>query len=116
MQDPVVRVLPEEDVKGEVAKFNLEIKNTGIADVGGLKVYEDYFVSLTPLNGPITLNSFGLMILKPDTIIPVLKRGESQPFQIEFRDVHKQMTQFYACEVKGHRMMVARLLIKYRRL
>jgi len=116
VQNPVVRVLPEEEVYGEVAKFDLEIKNTGIADVGDLKIYEDYFVSLTPPKGLITFNRFGLIILKPDKIIPVLNRGESQPFQIEFRDVHKQMTQFYLSEVKGPRMMVARLLIKYRRL
>ncbi len=54
-QDPVIRVLPEEDVKGEIAKFDLEIANTGIADVSDVRIYEGYFVSLTPPQGPITL-------------------------------------------------------------
>jgi len=114
-QDPVIRVLPEEDVKGEIAKFYLEIANTGIADVSDVRIYEDFFVSLTPPQGPITLNRFGAMVTKPDTYIPSLKRGEKHSFNLEFSDVHKMMTEFYTSEIKGHRMMIVRLLLKYRR-
>lgn len=114
-QDPVIRVFPQEDVKGEIAKFDLEIANTGIADVSDVRIYEDYFVSLTPPQGPITLNRFGAMVTKPDTYIPSLKRGEKRSFNLEFSDVHKMMTEFYTSEIKGHRMMIVRLLLKYRR-
>jgi len=114
-QDPIIRVFPEEDVKGEIAKFNLEIANTGIADVSDVRIYEDYFVSLTTPQGPITLNRFGAMVTKPDTHISSLARGEKRSFNLEFRDVHKMMTEFYTSEIKGHRMMIVRLLLKYRR-
>ena len=114
-QDPVIRVLPEENVKGEIAKFDLEIANTGIADVSDVRIYEDYFVSLTPPQGPITLNRFGAMVTKPDTHIPSLKRGEKRSFNLEFSDVHKMMAEFCKSEIKGHRMKTVRLLLKYRR-
>lgn len=115
-QDPIVRILPEEDVKGEIAKFTLEIVNTGIADVSDVRIYADYFVSLTAPQGPITLNRFGMMVLKPDIHISSLKRGEKSSFNLEFRDVHKRMAEFYTSDIKGHRMMLVRLLFKYRRV
>lgn len=115
-QDPIIRVLPEEDVKGDIARFDLKLMNTGVADVYDVRIYEDYFISLTPPQGPITLNRFGAMVLKPDTHIPSLKRGEKRAFKLESPEVHKRMTEFYVSEIKGHRMMIVRLLLKYRRL
>ena len=56
------------------------------------------------------------MITKPDNSFPLIKRGEKKKFSIVFPEVHKQMTDFYTSDVKGHRMMVVRLLIKYRRV
>lgn len=116
-QDPVIRVLPEEAVEGDIAKFDLEVINTGVPDVSDVRIYEDYFVSLTPPQGPITLTRFGLTGNGPKTDLQIanLKRGEKRAFKLEFPEIHKNMTEFYLSEIKGHRMMIVRLLLKYRR-
>jgi hypothetical protein len=114
-QDPVVRIVPEEGIKGEVGFFELYVLNSGISDLTDVRIYEDYFVSMTVEDGPITLHRFGSFSVKPNTLIPSLKGGEKKTFSIDFRSIQGRMSEFYASDVKGHRMMIVRLLVKFRR-
>jgi hypothetical protein len=114
--EPVVRVLPEVMVQGDVAKFDLKIENRGIAHIRDLKIYEDYFVSLTPPDGPTTLTRFGAVKAYPNTSIPELEGGGSKPFRLEFPCVYEQMKEYRLSQTANNPMIVVRLLIKYQRL
>jgi len=114
-QDPVIRIVPEDDVVGEVGSFELSISNQGLSDLSRMRIFEDYFVSLTPKGGPIKLHRFGLFSVKPDTVIPTLNRGDTKNFRISFKSIDKDMTDLFHSDEKGHRMKIARLLVKFRR-
>ena len=114
-QDPVIRILPEEDVKGNIGLFDLYLLNSGLSDLVDIRIYEDYFVSLTSQGGPITLHRFGPFSVKPKTVILSLSQGEKRKVSIDFRTIHDKMTEFYVSDIKGHRMMIVRLLVKFRR-
>ena len=58
-KDPVVTVEPEGQVEGKVGQFTLTLRNLGLSDLHNVRIYEDYFVSLTPSGEPITLTRFG---------------------------------------------------------
>ncbi len=114
-QDPVIRILPEDDVAAEVGSFELSISNQGLSDLSKIRIYEDYFVSLTPKGGPITLHRFGMFSVKPNTVIPTLHRGSTKRFTISFKSILENMKNFDNSDEKGHRMRIARLLVKFRR-
>jgi hypothetical protein len=115
-QDPVIRILPEEDVHGDRARFDLEVSNTGIGDVSDLKIYEDYFIVFKSEERGIIFHKIGFMMVKPNEHILSLKRGEKQAFKLEFSEDHERMVELWEDEsMKGGRMMIVRLKITYRR-
>lgn len=77
-QDPVIVVEPAEDAQGEAGEFNLTLRNLGLSEVHDVRIYEDYFVSLTPKGGPIRLTRFGMFSVKSDSVIPELARIHPQ--------------------------------------
>jgi hypothetical protein len=114
-QNPIVTILPEENVEGEEAKFNLDLVNTGVTDVYDIRIYEDYFGCLTPPQGPTTFHKFGVMIMAPNTHIPSLKQGEKCAFKLEFHEIYKEMAAFWQSDIKAFKMTIVRLLVKYKR-
>jgi len=114
-QDPVIEIIPSEDVEGKEGDFKLWLRNLGLSAVKEIEIYEDYFVSLTPNGKNIQLYRFGPFITGPNSIIHYLASNDSTSFKISFKDFHKDMTDFYTSDLKGHRMMIARLQINYRR-
>lgn len=114
-ETPIISIEPPENVKGKIGEFKLFLKNISLADLYDIRIYEDYFVSLTPKDGPTKLVRFGIFTTKPNSSIQQLKLNEKQSFTISFRSMHEDMNQFYNSEIKGHRMKIARLIIKFRR-
>lgn len=114
-QDPVIRILPEEDVKGEVGLLKLSLLNDGLSDVKDIQIYEDYFVSSTPRGGPVRLQRYGLFATKPNTVIPSLEQDEKKDFTINFKSIYKEMFDYFNSGTQSHKMMIARLLIKFKR-
>lgn len=115
-QDPVIEIMPKESVQGEIGEFKLWLHNIGLSDVKEIEIYEDYFVSLTPKSKNIQLYRFGPFITKPNSILPYLAFNDSISFNISFKDYHKDMTEFYTSDAKGHRMMIAKLQVKFHRI
>lgn len=114
-QDPIIKVTPESDVRGNVADFTFQLVNVGVPNVTDVKIYEDYFVALKQANNTLTLYKFGIYTTSPFAKIPLLNKGEQKEFHISFAKTHQEMTKFYLSNVPGARMMVVRLMIEYRR-
>lgn len=114
-QDPIIKVTPENNVRGNIADFNFQLVNVGIPNVSDIKIYEDYFVALKQANNTLTLYKFGVYTTSPFATIPLLNKGEQKEFHISFAKTHQEMTKFYLSDVPGARMMVVRLMIEYRR-
>jgi len=112
---PQIRILPSDDVKGKIGEFELTLSNPSPANFTNVRVYEDYFVSLTPKGGRITCHRFGSFSIKPDSFIGALNAGEAKPFGISFQSIHDDMKKLYISDAKGHRMMLVRLTIKFSR-
>jgi hypothetical protein len=112
---PIISIEPSEDVKGNIGEFELSLRNLSLADLYDIRIYEDYFVSLTSKDGPTELLRFGWFNTKPDSYIEQLKSNEKESFTISFKSIHDDMNQLYSSEVKGQRMKIARLIVKFRR-
>ena len=112
---PIISIEPSENVKGEVGVFGLSIKNLSLVELQGIGIYEDYFVSLTPESGTVKLFRFGSFSTNPNSSIPQLKPNEEKGFEINFKSIYGKMSQFYRSEIKGHRMKIARLRIRFQR-
>lgn len=115
-QEPVVVIMPAEIVRGDVGEFELTLHNIGISDLKEIEIFEDYFVSLTPKGGNIQLNRFGPYSILPNSKFANLFSRDSIKFNIWFKAFHKEMVDLYNSELKGHRMMIAKLQIKFRRI
>ena len=115
-QNPVIVVEPAEDAQGEVGEFNLSLRNLGLSKVQDIRIFEDYFVGMTLKGGPIRLTRFGMFSVKPNSTISKLDPDESADFRITFKAIQDEMKAFYNSDAKGHRMMIARLTLKYRRV
>lgn len=113
---PHIEVLPTEVVEGDIGKFQLTLLNPGPADLDNVRVYEDYFVSLTPPDGTISFHRFGAFVTEPTSVIERLESGDEKAFEISFSAIHEDMNKFYRSDMKGHRMKLARLKIKFRRV
>ncbi len=114
-ESPKILIEPSNEVKGSIGEFELFLKNLSLADLYDIRIYEDYFVSLTPKDGPTKLIRFGIFTTKPNSTIQQLKSDKNENFTISFKSIHDDMNQLYNSEVKGHRMKIARLTIKFRR-
>ncbi|MCX5697397.1 MAG: isoprenylcysteine carboxylmethyltransferase family protein [Candidatus Omnitrophica bacterium] len=115
-QEPVIRVVPEKTVIGNnVASFTLSLKNAGLSNIIDIEIYEDYFVAQKLPDKPISLNRFGIFSIQPNHIIPVIKKGEAKDFQIEFKEIHKQMLDFFLSDAKGYKAGLLRLIVRYNR-
>lgn len=114
-ESPKILIEPSDEVKGSIGEFELFLKNLSLADLYDIRIYEDYFVSLTPKDGPTKLIRFGTFTTKPNSTIQQLKSDKNENFTISFKSIHDDMNQLYNSEVKGHRMKIARLTIKFRR-
>lgn len=114
-ESPKILIEPSDEVKGSIGEFELFLKNLSLADLYDIRIYEDYFVSLTPKDGPTKLIRFGIFTTKPNSTIQQLKSDKNENFTISFKSIHDDMNQLYNSEVKGHRMKIARLTIKFRR-
>ena len=114
--NPVVKIFPEEGIEtNQSAEFTLKIINTGQANVSNIEIFEDYFVCLTPPNEKPRLYSFGIFTTKSENTIPSLSKGDTSSFNIEFRKTYERMKEFYLSDIKGQRMNILRLTIKYNR-
>jgi hypothetical protein len=114
-ESPKILIEPSNEVKGSIGEFELFLKNLSFADLYDIRIYEDYFVSLTPKDGPTKLIRFGIFTTKPNSTIQQLKSDKNENFTISFKSIHDDMNQLYNSEAKGHRMKIARLTIKFRR-
>ena len=114
-ESPKILIEPSNEVKGSIGEFELFLKNLSFADLYDIRIYEDYFVSLTPKDGPTKLIRFGIFTTKPNSSIQQLKSNKKENFTISFKSINDDMNQLYSSEVKGHRMKIARLTIKFRR-
>jgi hypothetical protein len=83
-ETPIVLIEPAEIIKGTVGEFKISLINHGLADLTDIKIYEDYYVSLTPMNGPITLYRFGPFSTQPNTTVLQLKSYGKSNFAIYF--------------------------------
>lgn len=115
-QEPVVIIMPDETVRGGVGEFELTLQNIGLSDLKDIEIFEDYFVSLTPKGGRIQLIRFGSYSTLPNSKFSKLLSGDSLIFKISFKEFHENMTDFYLGKLKGHRMKIAKLQVKYRRI
>jgi len=103
-------------VEGEIGLFNISIKNFGISDVKNVEIFDDYFVARTPKDGPTTLYRIGVVSTMASINIPSINSNESKEFTLDFRNISKQLSDFYISpEVKGQRMKIVRLLINFER-
>jgi len=115
-QDPIIRILPENEISGDIANFNLHVKNYGISELENIQIFVDYFVALSQKSKEITLISFGTISTAPNTYISTLKANEINDFTISFSSTLKQMSDFYSSpNLKGQRMELVRFIIKYDR-
>jgi len=115
----VVSVLPEADVgyQGEgVGRFTLRVQNTSPAEVRDVRINTDYLLAFWPPDEPLRLIHYGDLRIGPDTTIQVLKPGQGADFHVSFEEVLKLMNVLYQdSKIKGGRMRVMRVLVRYRR-
>ncbi|MBL7131433.1 MAG: hypothetical protein ISS45_08555 [Candidatus Omnitrophica bacterium] len=113
-ENPRILIEPSETVKGSIGEFELSIRNPSLAELYDIRIYEDYFVTMTLEDGSIKLARIGIFITKPNTTIQQLKPNKKESFMINFKSIIEDMEDFYR-ERKGLHMRIARLKIKYRR-
>ena len=65
-ETPIISIEPPENVKGKIGEFKLFLKNISLADLYDIRIYEDYFVSLTPKDGPTTFVRYGIFTTNPN--------------------------------------------------
>jgi len=115
-QEPAIRFVQEKTVAGnDVASFMLSLKNTGLSDISDIEIYDDYFVAQKLSDKPILLHRFGIFSIQPSHIISTIKKGRAKNFQIEFKETHKQMLDFFLSDTKGYKMKLLRIIVRYRR-
>ncbi|MFC2092467.1 hypothetical protein ACFLSV_01080 [Bacteroidota bacterium] len=112
--EPRLLIEPSEIVKGSIGEFELTIKNPSLAEIYDVRIYEDYFVTLTNDDNRVQLIRIGIFTTLPDTIILQLKPNDETKFNISFKSIIEQMRDFYTNR-KGLKMRIMRLIIKYRR-
>jgi len=115
-QEPSIRVVPEKTVKGnDIASFRLSLKNAGLSNISDIEIYEDYFVAQKLPDKPVLLYRFGIFSIQPNHIISAIKKGQIKDFQIEFKEPHKQMLDFFLSDTKGFKTKLLRLIVRYKR-
>ncbi|MCH8034402.1 MAG: hypothetical protein IH950_11705 [Bacteroidetes bacterium] len=114
-QDPVIEILPKETIKGDVGEFELWLHNLGISDIKEIEIFEDYFVSLTPKGENIQLYRFGPFVTLPNSKLTFLAKKDSIKFKISFKAINDDMSKFYSSDLKGHRIKIVKLQVKFRR-
>jgi len=114
-QEPIIRIIPENEVEGEIANFNLKIKNYSPSKLVNIQIFTDYFVAIRKKNENISLISFGTISTHPNVEFSNINAFETESFNISFNNTLKQMLDFYNSDFSGQRMMVVRLTVKYDR-
>jgi hypothetical protein len=114
-QEPIVRILPENQVEGLVANFSLQIKNYSMSDLVDIRIFTDYFIAISKGKEEISLISFGTTSSQPNHKISDLTANELKVFNIEFNTTLEQMNEYYNSDFKGQRMKLVRLIIEYER-
>lgn len=113
-ENPRIIIEPSEDVKGSVGEFKLFVRNVSLAELYDIRIYEDYFVTMTQEDDSISLARMGAFITKPNSIIPQLKPNKRESFTINFKSIIENMNEFYR-EHKSYQMRIVRLKVKYSR-
>jgi len=115
-EDPVVKILPEDNAKGKIGDFELSIMNSGLSDIIDVGIYEDYYVALAEKDSPMILYRFGILSVRPNIEIKHLSMAEDEKFHIQFAKTLTEMQKFYLDKkVKGQRMMIVRIKANYTR-
>lgn len=113
-EDPVLNIIPENEVTSVDGKFELSIINKGMSDVIALEIYEDYFLVCGEKKSSIQLYRPGIFSIKPNDTIKSIAKGEDKEFQINFTDILNDMQKFFGDpNVKGQKMMVARIKVNF---
>ncbi len=112
--DPVIEVLPSNNVIGKKGQFELSLNNAGVADLYSIDIYLDYFVTETLSSGDIQLVNIPPSLTLPTAQIKDLKRGDERGFKMDINPALAQMKDFYN-KKNGLQMWFVRLIIDYRR-
>lgn len=112
--DPVVEIIPSDNVIGKEGNFELFIRNIGLSDLYDIRIYEDYFVTETLDDGDIQLISVGPLLTQPNIKINELEKDTEKKFIMDSKLVLKQMNEFYH-KRESLQMEFVRLTIQYRR-
>lgn len=114
-QEPQLYVNPTDKVSGDNKRFSLSISNTGISDVKNIRIFRDCFVALKQAGSSLTFYRFGIFTTSADFTIDQIARRAVADFTLDINDVHKEMMDFFTGDQKGYKIMIVRLIIKYRR-
>jgi len=115
-EEPILKILPKSDIKGNEGVFKLKLFNNSLAEVKDIEIYEDYFVALGKKGTPVNLYRFGIFSVKPNSYFPSILEDDTLDFSMNYSNVKKDMNEFYLDDnKKGQRTMLAKLKINYTR-
>lgn len=115
-EEPILKILPESDIKGDQGVFKLKLYNKSLGEVTNIEIYEDYFVALGNKGSPVNLYRFGMFSVKPNSYFPSIPKNDTLNFTIDYSNLKEDMNEFYLDDSrKGQRMMVAKIKLNYTR-
>ena len=106
-REPVVRILPSQVVSGDLGAFSFRALNSGVVNVVGFEIFEEYFVAI---NTKELIRPVGRANVNPNSTFTVLRAGKEETFDIDFSFLAEQNA-----DVNQAPLRILRLLFTYRR-
>ena len=106
-REPVVRILPRQVVSGNLGSFTFRALNSGVVNVVGFEIFEEYFVATNTVE---LIRPVGPANLDPNSTITALRAGEEERFDIDFSYLAEQIT-----DVKKEPLRILKLSFTYQR-
>ena len=112
---PQIEISPKEYVEGDNGEFELSIFNQSPIDIINVRIYEDYFYSVSSQSTETKYYLLGTFNSLPDFNINFIKPKRNKSFTISFKDLLDDINQQYEKNEDGLIIILARLTIKYNR-